>query len=94
MLTQLYGLLERGFPVYASDVDYALRILASDHNANVRDIFLDTIYIAAHKRVITPKSVVQKAYIDAIRNHDIVFGSARPAPARPISRWRWAWRRC
>src|SRR6185295_2275162 len=26
------------------------------------------------KRVITPKSVAQKAYIDAIRNFDIVFG--------------------
>src|SRR5688572_14021720 len=24
VLTQLYGVLERGFPVYASDVDYAL----------------------------------------------------------------------
>ncbi len=73
VLTQLYGVLERGFPVYASDVDYALRILASDHNANVRDIFLDTVYIAAQKRVITPKSVMQKSYIDSIRNHDIVF---------------------
>jgi phosphate starvation-inducible protein PhoH and related proteins len=73
VMTQLYGVLERGFPVYASDVDYALRILASDHSANVRDIFLDTIYIAAQKRVITPKSVVQKAYIDSIRHHDIVF---------------------
>ncbi len=72
-MTQLYGVLERGFPVYASDVDYALRILSSDHTANVRDIFLDTIYIAAQKRVITPKSVMQKSYIDSIRNHDIVF---------------------
>ena len=73
VLAQLYGVLERGFPVYPSDVDYAVRILASDRNANVRDIFLDTIYIAAHRRIITPKSVAQKAYIDAIRNHDIVF---------------------
>ena len=73
VLTQLYGVLARGYPVYASDVDYAVRILSSDHTANLRDIFLDTIYIAAHKRVITPKSVVQKAYIDAIRSHDIVF---------------------
>jgi phosphate starvation-inducible PhoH-like protein len=73
VMTQLYGVLERGFPVYASDVDYALRILASDHTANVRDIFLDTVYIAAQKRVITPKSVVQKTYIDSIRTHDIVF---------------------
>ena len=73
VMTQLYGVLERGFPVYASDVGYAIRILSGDHAANVRDIFLDTIYIAAHKRVITPKSVTQKAYIDAIRGHDIVF---------------------
>ncbi|MEB2284400.1 MAG: phosphate starvation-inducible protein PhoH [Polyangiaceae bacterium UTPRO1] len=73
VMTQLYGVLERGFPVYASDVDYALRILGSDHAANVRDIFLDTVYIAAQKRVITPKSVMQKAYIDSIRTHDIVF---------------------
>ncbi|MCC6764383.1 MAG: PhoH family protein [Deltaproteobacteria bacterium] len=73
VMTQLYGVLERGFPVYASDVDYALRILASDHTANVRDIFLDTVYIAAQKRVITPKSVMQKSYIDSIRTHDIVF---------------------
>jgi phosphate starvation-inducible protein PhoH and related proteins len=73
-LTQLYGLLEQGYPIYASDVDYALRILSGDRNARLRDIFLDTVFISAHKRTITPKSVVQKAYIDAIRNFDIVFG--------------------
>ena len=73
VLRELYGVLEHGYPVFPSDVDYALRILAGDHAANLRDIFLDTIYIAAHKRVITPKSVTQKAYIEAIRQHDIVF---------------------
>jgi phosphate starvation-inducible PhoH-like protein len=74
VLVQLYGLLESGYPIYASDVDYALRILSSDRNAKLRDIFLDTVFISAHKRVITPKSIVQKEYIDAIRNFDIVFG--------------------
>jgi phosphate starvation-inducible protein PhoH and related proteins len=74
VVKQLYGLLEKGYPVYPSDVDYAVRILSSDRGANLRDIFLDTIYISAHKRVITPKSLNQKVYIDAIRGHDIVFG--------------------
>jgi phosphate starvation-inducible PhoH-like protein len=74
VLTQLYALLEKGYPVYASDIDYAIRILSRDRNANLRDIFLDTIYVSAHKRVITPKSVAQKAYIEAIRHYDIVFG--------------------
>lgn len=74
VLKQLYGLLEKGYPVYGSDVDYAIRILSGDGRANLQDIFLDTIYISSHKRVITPKSLAQKAYIDAIRRYDIVFG--------------------
>lgn len=74
VIKQLYGLLEKGYPVYGSDVDYAIRILSGDGKANLQDIFLDTIYISSHKRTITPKSVAQKAYIDAIRGYDIVFG--------------------
>ena len=74
IVRQLYSLLEKGYPVYASDVDYAIRILSGDSRAKLQDIFLDTIYISAHKRTITPKSIAQKAYIDAIRRHDIVFG--------------------
>ena len=73
-LTQLYGLLEQGYPIFAADVEYALRILSGDRSARLKDIFLDTVFISAHKRVITPKSVNQKAYIDAIRNYDLVFG--------------------
>ena len=74
VLTQLYAVVEKGYPVYSSDVDYAIRILSGDRNANLREIFLDAIYISAHKRIITPKSIAQKEYIEAIRNFDIVFG--------------------
>jgi phosphate starvation-inducible PhoH-like protein len=59
---------------YPSDVEYAPRILSADRGARLREIFLDTIYISAHKRTIAPKSLVQKHYIDAMRNFDIVFG--------------------
>ncbi len=74
VISQIYGLLENGYPIYSSDVDYAIRILSGNRNARLKDIFLDTIYVAGNRRVITPKSVAQKAYIDAIRNFDIVFG--------------------
>ncbi len=72
--TQLYGLLQNGYPIYPSDVDYAIRILSRDRSANLKDIFLDTVYISAHRRTITPKSIAQKMYIDAVRRFDIVFG--------------------
>ena len=68
------SLLKQGHPIYAGDVEYAMRILRADRNVDLKDIFLDTIYISAHKRVISPKSVNQKRYIEAIRSHDIVFG--------------------
>ncbi|HKV53749.1 MAG TPA: PhoH family protein [Candidatus Binataceae bacterium] len=74
LLSELYDLLKRGYPIYSGDVEYALRILRADHNVDLKDIFLDTVYVSAHKRIISPKSLNQKAYIDAIRAHDIVFG--------------------
>jgi phosphate starvation-inducible PhoH-like protein len=74
VFTQLYALHEQGYPIYGSDVDYAIRIVSGDHSASLKDIFLDTVFISAHRRTITPKSVAQKTYIDAIRNHDVVFG--------------------
>jgi phosphate starvation-inducible PhoH-like protein len=74
LLSELYDLLKRGYPIYAGDVEYAIRILRSDRDADLKDIFLDTVYVSAHKRIISPKSLNQKAYIDAIRTHDIVFG--------------------
>ncbi len=74
VLKQIDALLARDYPVYASDIDYAIRILSRDRNANLADIFLDSIYITSQKRVVTPKSTAQKSYIDAIRNYDVVFG--------------------
>ena len=39
IIRQLYGLLEKGYPVYPSDVDYAIRILSGDSRAKLQDIF-------------------------------------------------------
>jgi len=73
-LTQLYRLIETGYPVYPQDVAYGVHILEKDPRADLQDIFLDQVYITAKQRVISPKSLSQKTYIDGIRNHDISFG--------------------
>ncbi|MBW2170692.1 MAG: PhoH family protein [Deltaproteobacteria bacterium] len=73
LLKELYGLVEEGYPIYESDIDYAIRIVSGDDRVKLRDIFLDTVYITSQKIPITPKGVAQKAYIDAMRKHDIVF---------------------
>jgi phosphate starvation-inducible PhoH-like protein len=74
ILNDLYALLKKGYPLYPTDIDYAIRMISDDRNVNLEDIFLDTVYISSRKRIITPKSLAQKRYIDAIRKYDLVIG--------------------
>ena len=74
LMTQMYGLLKDRYPLYAKDIDYAIRLLSADDRVRLKDVFLDTVFITAKKQAVTPKSIAQKAYIDAMRQHDIVFG--------------------
>jgi len=73
LILQLHVLLEKGYPIYPADIDYAHRILSSNGAIDLEKIFLDTVFISSKKRSITPKSIAQKIYIDSIRNYDIVF---------------------
>ena len=74
LLIQLYGIIEKGYPLFPQDINYAHRILAQDGKVNIEKIFLDKVFVSAKKRVIAPKSMAQKLYIDAIRKYDMVFG--------------------
>ncbi len=73
-LKDLYQLIKDGFPLYPDDVWYAIRMLAKDRNVSLVDVFKDSIYISSTKKVIFPKSLQQKRYIDAMRYKDILFG--------------------
>ena len=74
ILSQLYGLLEKGYPVYLNDIDHAVRALSKNDRTRLQDIFMDTAFVTAKKKTIAPKSAAQKEYIDAIRTTDMVFG--------------------
>jgi len=73
LLNELYGLIEEGYPIYESDIDYAIRILSSNDRVKLKNIFLDTVYITSQKKPIAPKGLAQKEYVDAMRKFDIVF---------------------
>jgi phosphate starvation-inducible PhoH-like protein len=74
LLGELYDLIRKGHPIYPSDIPSAIRILSGNHAVKLQDILLDTVYISSKRRRVTPKSLAQKHYIDAIRTHDLVFG--------------------
>jgi len=71
---ELYSLIKSGYNLYPSDVEYASRIILENPRANLKDIFLDTIFVTSGRKVITPKGLVQKKYIEAIRRSEVVFG--------------------
>ena len=74
MLEELSGLLEKGFDLRPTDIEYAERILRMDESAKLTEIFLDTVTVSARNKAISPKTLAQKAYLDAMRRNDVVFG--------------------
>src|SRR5258706_7955002 len=74
LLAGLTELIQRKYPLGLEDVEQASKMLLADANADLKDIFLDTVYVTNRNRPVTPKGFNQKAYIDAIRKYDIVFG--------------------
>jgi phosphate starvation-inducible PhoH-like protein len=73
-LNQLYNLLQEGYPIHPNDIDFAVNVLSGNDRVNLKDIFLERVYISSKKSAVTPKSLAQKEYIDAVRKYDIVFG--------------------
>ena len=74
IVEELLARIGAGLPVQASDVRAALRVLADDADADLKSIFLDAIPVPSRKKQITPKTLNQKRYVEAIRGHDIVVG--------------------
>lgn len=73
-LKDLYKLVKSGYPLFADDVWYAVRMLAKNRTVNLEEVFKDSIYISSTKKVIVPKSLQQKRYIDTMRVKDVSFG--------------------
>lgn len=73
LLRQFYAIMEKGWHIHISDIDYAHRILTEDIHFDLARVFMDTVFISSKKRMITPKSIVQRHYIDAMRNADMVL---------------------
>jgi phosphate starvation-inducible protein PhoH and related proteins len=72
VMRELYDLADAGYPLHLEDVDQAAKLVALGQSP--KEVFGDTIYVTARHRVITPKNLGQRRYVQAIREHDIVFG--------------------
>jgi phosphate starvation-inducible protein PhoH and related proteins len=71
VLDELVDLVESGQAVDSGTVDSVLNAL--DQAENVQDVFGDVVWRHRGKQ-ITPKTVTQKRYVDAIRHCTVTFG--------------------
>ncbi len=73
-LQQLLSFAQQGVGLASDDVVRAVNALRSDQNLQLKTIFSDVIMRPKRGRPITPKSLHQKSYVDAVREADVVFG--------------------
>jgi len=71
VVDELVELVETGQAIGPATVDAVLQ--AIDQAENVQDVFGDVVWRHRGKQ-ITPKTVTQKRYVDAIRNCTVTFG--------------------
>jgi phosphate starvation-inducible PhoH-like protein len=71
VVEELVELVESGQEIGAGTIDTVLS--AMDEAEDVRSIFEDVVWSHRGKR-ITPKTVTQKRYVDAIRDRTVTFG--------------------
>lgn len=74
----LFEILEtgrkNGLRITKGDFQHTLQAVVEGEGQELREAFGDKIRIQLKKKSVVPKTINQKRYLQAIRNHDIVFG--------------------
>jgi len=73
LLGQMQELMERGYPLKRSDLSTAVRVLRERPETNLVDFFLDDSLQPSLRRIVTPRNVAQKGYLQAMQEFDITF---------------------
>ena len=75
LLNQLYQAAEQGILLRPDDFSRSAQTLKQNPQADLKGVFLDKVIFPnlTGRRNIAPKTVAQKAYVDAIRKNEMVF---------------------
>lgn len=73
-IDQMYELAVEGHPLTLADVDQIARFAGAESKEKISDLLRYSIEVPASGKTVTPRTPAQKAYIDAIKSHDMIFG--------------------
>src|SRR5207253_5045981 len=71
---QLEKARQQGVEIQKHEFDYALNAVTEEHDQNLGDIVSTKITTSSRKPPIVARSANQRAYVEAIQKHDVVFG--------------------
>ena len=74
IIAELQQLIGQGYPMKKSDVQTGVRVVRDKPDASLIDFFTDDGGQQSIRRVVTPRNMAQKLYLQAIVDNDIVFG--------------------
>ena len=74
VVQQIAEVIREGYHLSKGDVRRAAQLVDQDASVDLRDFFGRGPVRPSGKRQVRPKSVNQRRYLDAIEQHDIVFG--------------------
>ena len=74
ILIDFSALVDKGHSITNGDLKSAFKQIAEDAALSLHDFFPKMQLLTNGKRQVTPKSLNQRRYIEAIRKSDIVFG--------------------
>ena len=74
ILVDFSVLVDKGHSITNGDLKAAFKQIAEDTALSLHDFFPKMQLLTTGKKQVTPKSLNQRRYIDAIRKNDIVFG--------------------
>ena len=74
VLQELYEVAARGITLDERAVRHACAVAGEGETGHLHEVMSDVIIRGARGRSISPKTQAQKAYVDAIRANDVVFG--------------------
>jgi phosphate starvation-inducible protein PhoH/intein/homing endonuclease len=73
LFEQLAGLMKDGYTLSPGDVRLAADLIKQDEETRLRD-YLMRAAVRGGKKVVVPRSLNQRAYLEAINAHDMIFG--------------------
>jgi phosphate starvation-inducible PhoH-like protein len=74
LFASLESLLKAGSPVKNREFTHALNVVKNEGASTLKEMIGDRVQTHERKPGVTAKTVGQKKYLDAIRQHDITFG--------------------